>query len=297
MPTGPKTTWTDLSNLGWYKQDVFNALNGQRGGTMRNDGDMELNEGLADKYGWYCYNALRGDVRADGPVFNDLPHDDTIMWKYDNTKNSQPHEEDWSEKWSETRSASLGIKESASISLNTSVTIEGICSTEFGFSVSTESNKEESKEQTHELSHTWKIKVNPGETVSLVRTQKTRLGTQTYYQDFGLDPQSNKIATDGNKWDGHFFWGLSANNALNNPKGTMKIVGTVKEVTFTFAIVRDGKNGSQMREAMFMPPSPLMTKDETKAKVGRTPNGGGKTDSEEPEEMQAPVPGGEREED
>ncbi|KAI0748662.1 hypothetical protein C8Q80DRAFT_1121031 [Daedaleopsis nitida] len=107
-----------------------------------------------DLHRWYqCYNSLRGDVYSDGPVFNDLPNDDTNVWEYDNTKNSEPYEDTWIEKWTEKRSASLAIKESASISLKTSITIEGICSTEFGISLGTESDKEETAEDTHELSH------------------------------------------------------------------------------------------------------------------------------------------------
>ena len=63
-------------------------------------------------HSWYCYNVLKGEPRADEPVFKDLPNDDTVVWEYDNTKNSQPYEDSWAEKWTETRAASLAIKDS-----------------------------------------------------------------------------------------------------------------------------------------------------------------------------------------
>ncbi len=50
MP-GPQTTWTDLANLGWYKNNVYNAVNKQRGGSMEGLGDMALNESFANDWG------------------------------------------------------------------------------------------------------------------------------------------------------------------------------------------------------------------------------------------------------
>ncbi|KAI0748678.1 TEER-decreasing protein [Daedaleopsis nitida] len=277
MPTGPKTTWDDLSNLGWYKHDIFNALNKDREGTMREYSDMALNEGFANGWGWYCYNTLRGDPRAEQPVFKDLPDDDTVVWSYDNTKNSEAYEDTWTEKWTETRSASLTIKDSASISLKQSITIEGICSTEFGISLSTESDKTETQEKTHELEQTWKIKVEPGEKFKLVRTQSTRIGSQVYLQDYGLDPEHNLIATNGNKWNGHNYWGLYANTCLKNPTGTMKIVGSMKKVTYTFNMVRTGKDGTHKSYLVDMPESPFEDVDEVMTVVS--------------DEKKAPIPG------
>ena len=48
-----KTSWNDLSNLGWSKSRVFNhdAVNPVRDGTMEGLGDMALNEAWADDYG------------------------------------------------------------------------------------------------------------------------------------------------------------------------------------------------------------------------------------------------------
>ena len=49
--SGPQTKWEDLSNLGWFKQQVYDKLNSVRGGTMQGFGDMALNEGFATDYG------------------------------------------------------------------------------------------------------------------------------------------------------------------------------------------------------------------------------------------------------
>ena len=47
---GPKTTWEDLSNLGWYKQQVYEKADAARGGTMEGIGDISLNDGIAADY-------------------------------------------------------------------------------------------------------------------------------------------------------------------------------------------------------------------------------------------------------
>ncbi len=49
MPSA-KTTWEDLSRLGWPRHDVYNKANAQRGGSMNGDGDLSLNDGIAAKY-------------------------------------------------------------------------------------------------------------------------------------------------------------------------------------------------------------------------------------------------------
>ena len=38
-----KTTWEDLSRLGWPKYDVYKKANEARDGTMSNEGDLYLN--------------------------------------------------------------------------------------------------------------------------------------------------------------------------------------------------------------------------------------------------------------
>ena len=50
MAPGPKTTWEDLANLGWLKQQVYDELNARRGYTMHGFGDLALNESFADSW-------------------------------------------------------------------------------------------------------------------------------------------------------------------------------------------------------------------------------------------------------
>ena len=42
-----KTTWEDLANIGWSKNDVYLKANAQRGGTMEGVDDLSLNSGAA----------------------------------------------------------------------------------------------------------------------------------------------------------------------------------------------------------------------------------------------------------
>ena len=48
---GPLTTFQDLANLGWTKQDLYNALNAIRGGTMQGSGDVHLNDDFCKDQG------------------------------------------------------------------------------------------------------------------------------------------------------------------------------------------------------------------------------------------------------
>ena len=45
-----KTTWEDLSRLGWPIQQVYEKANAWRGGTMNGKGDLSLNDGIAAEY-------------------------------------------------------------------------------------------------------------------------------------------------------------------------------------------------------------------------------------------------------
>jgi hypothetical protein len=50
----PKTTWEEMARLGWLKQQVFEKLNAQRGGTMTGGArnDMALNTDFAEDWRW-----------------------------------------------------------------------------------------------------------------------------------------------------------------------------------------------------------------------------------------------------
>ena len=69
LPTmsGPRTKWEDLSNLGWFKQQVYDRLNSVRGGTMQGLGDIALNEGFATDFGYATLRnqALRPQRQTD----------------------------------------------------------------------------------------------------------------------------------------------------------------------------------------------------------------------------------------
>lgn len=192
--SGPKTTWEDLSNLGWFKQQVYNKLNAQRGGTMQGLGDMALNEGFATDYGyvtlhlrlkrqadallhtssWYCYNVLHGDPRIGGQSADNI-NSSTIVWSYDNTQNSKPFgPTQWTESWTNSETADLSISvhgmlrimfapmqtkltNPAGISLSQSITIPFVGGSTFSIDISTTSTKTETKSSSRQLSNTWDI--------------------------------------------------------------------------------------------------------------------------------------------
>ncbi len=101
---------------------------------------------------------------------------DETAWTYDNTQNSKPHVEEWTEKWTNTSSATLTVGSSgmwfspcspnvspidivihglASITLSNHITIFDVAESGFDITISSESSSSESKEETYELSHTW----------------------------------------------------------------------------------------------------------------------------------------------
>ena len=54
-----KTTWEDLSRIGWPIQQVYNRANAARGGSMNGKGDLSLNDGVAAEY-QYVLRTRRG---------------------------------------------------------------------------------------------------------------------------------------------------------------------------------------------------------------------------------------------
>jgi hypothetical protein len=49
---------------------------------------------------------------GDPYIMRNIPNtlkDETTVWSYDNSESDQPFEQEWSEKWTETRSAELSI--------------------------------------------------------------------------------------------------------------------------------------------------------------------------------------------
>ncbi|KAK7012327.1 hypothetical protein R3P38DRAFT_3210322 [Favolaschia claudopus] len=241
MSSDAKTTWQDLSALGWPIQQVYEAANAQRGGTMDGIGDLSLNDGVAAEYQWWSFNAL-----INGPyLLSNRPQTTTQVqtaWSYDNTQNNQPFEQPWAEKWTETKSADVNISTSATVSINASVTLYDVASTGFDISISVSSSSSEHKETSHELETSWIMKVGPHEKLSLIRTITTSTTVADYGQDFGLRKDS-MVGTKGRKYNGHYYWGMNLNSLCNTPTGRMDISGHGKSVSYAFKLVREGPKG------------------------------------------------------
>ncbi|KAJ7754151.1 TEER-decreasing protein [Mycena maculata] len=247
---GPKTTWEDLANLGWYKQQAYDRFNSWRGGTMEGLGDMALNEGFANDYGWYSYNVLIGSPRIAGNSSDNI-ESSSIVWMYDNSQNLQEFTATWTETWTNSVTASLSISTHAGISLSQSISIPGVGGSEFSIEISTDSTKEETKQSSHQLSTSWGITVLPGETVYIERVRMVTTGQAIYNQDYGLSSDS-LVATKGRIYEGHYYWGMYINETLNYPSGTMSLVGRSTEESYTFRIVRQKPDGR--REVEYLPP-------------------------------------------
>ncbi|KIY46158.1 TEER-decreasing protein [Fistulina hepatica ATCC 64428] len=255
MAPGPKTTWEELSRLGWYKQQVYDRLNSLRGYTMHGFGDMALNESFANTYQWYSYNTTKGDPRSNGDIINSIQSNQTV-WSYDNTGNLQPFESQWTEKWVETSTATLSVTTHAGIELKQSITIPGVGGSEFSISISTESTSSETKTNEHTLENTWKITVNPGEKVSIERTKTSTTGQTVYLVDYGVTNDS-LIGTKGDKYNDHYYWGYGINYYLNSPSGTMRLSGHSTKDSYEFKIVRVKPDGKKVFEPLPQPPEKL----------------------------------------
>ncbi|TBU38392.1 cytolysin [Dichomitus squalens] len=239
--SSPKTTWEDLSRLGWPINEVYKKANANRGGTMKGIGDLSLNSGIAAEYQWWSYNTTIGQPYILGRRPNSISREETA-WSYDNTQNNRPFEQQWTESWTNSSSATLTVANSASITLSNHVTIFNVASSGFDISISTESSSSETKETSYSLSSTWTMDVGPGEKLSLIRVITTISETAEYGQDFGLESGS-RVGTKGDRYNGHYYWGMSLNNLLNNPRGRLNLQGSSKNVTYSFKLVREGPKG------------------------------------------------------
>ncbi|KAG7442454.1 cytolysin [Guyanagaster necrorhizus] len=260
---GVKTSWEDLSNLGWHKQQVYNTLNAQRGNTMQGLGDIALNEGFAETWSWYCYNVTKGDPYVVGNSVDNATKTTTV-WSYDNRNNSQPFTTRWTETWSTTSTASLTVTRSSSISLTWSVTIGSVAGSDFSISSSNETSSTQSKESTHTLQNDWEITVGAGETLSILRTQLTTNGKSVYNLKYGLN-DGGLIATKGNQYNGHYYWGFSANYYLNYPEGTIAFDGLSQSSSFSHEIVRnDGAQRASKSVVKLVKPTTIIKVEDGK---------------------------------
>ncbi|KAK0448677.1 cytolysin [Armillaria borealis] len=272
MAPGPKTSWTDLANLGWPKQRVYDTLNAQRGYTMHGFNDMALNERFANDFTWYCYNVTKGSPYMVGDTVDNATKTTTV-WSYDNRKNSEPFTTHWTETWSTTETASLSVTRSSSISLQWSVTIGSIAGSDFTISSSndSETSTTQTKESTHTLENEWEVTVDAGEIFEIRRIELTTKGKSVYNLKYGLndpvesDAYGGLIASKGDKFNGHYYYGLPANRLLNSPRGTMVFEGLSKSSSFSHEIVRnDGSQKASKSIAKLVKPTIIMKLEDGK---------------------------------
>ncbi|KAJ7632039.1 hypothetical protein B0H17DRAFT_1217623 [Mycena rosella] len=202
--SGPKTTWADLANLGWSKQQAYDRFNAHRGGTMKGLGDIAMNEGFANDWGWHAYNGLAGSPRIAGQTVDNI-ESSSIVFTYDNTANLQEVRRVLDRDVDQYRSLSAisfarfahaASVPKAGISLGQKIDIPGVGGSEFSIEISTDSTKEETRENSHTLSTTWPIIVMGGEHVSIERIRIVSTGQTIYHQDYGVMDNS-LVATKG----------------------------------------------------------------------------------------------------
>ncbi|KAJ7642468.1 hypothetical protein DFH06DRAFT_609066 [Mycena polygramma] len=151
-----KTTWTDLSRLGWPINDIFKRLNPVRNNTMSGTGDMSINSGVAARWEWWSYNTTIGKPYIQGRRPTSTSREETA-WSYDNTQNTKPYEDSWTESWTNTTSATVTAATSASITLSNQITILDVASSGLDITISTDSSSSESKDTSYNLSHSWTL--------------------------------------------------------------------------------------------------------------------------------------------
>ncbi|KAF8509725.1 hypothetical protein JB92DRAFT_2944378 [Gautieria morchelliformis] len=222
-----KTSFEDLAKMGHTKRAIFLACNALRGGTMKDESHLHLNDTFVDQYGWYSYNSMRGDPVLVGSVPQNI-EDTSIAVEYDNSLNSQSLSEEWTEEVKVGTRSTLSIKDSSVIELSQKITIGSVAESGFSMQISTESTSEEVVEQITTTTRKFTITVGPHETVKILRT-KTEVGAiATYNVRYGL----NSLALIGN--------GYYLNSLLGNPGGNIVLTGTSKNTNYLFQVIRTG---------------------------------------------------------
>ncbi|KAK2462618.1 hypothetical protein APHAL10511_005351 [Amanita phalloides] len=231
-----KSNWEDLAKLGKSKREVFLTLNSKRGSTMSGESHLHLNDWMADQYGWYCYNYIKGQaVKTGSRPIN--ARQTVVRHVWDNTQNSQPQKEKWTETTTRTYTATLTTTVSATIQLESSITVPGVGGGSVSLTVGTESKKEDKYEEKHEVKREFEIRVGPYEKLELKRTQTDLGAIDTYRVPYGA---KGKIGTQGEKYDDHYYWGYSFSDTFGDPTSYIELSGTSKETDYTFTLVRTG---------------------------------------------------------
>ncbi|KAK2463356.1 hypothetical protein APHAL10511_004667 [Amanita phalloides] len=246
-----KSSWEDLAKLGKTKREIFLTLNPKRGNTMSNEGHLHLNDWMADQYGWYCYNVVKGQAVKAGSVPINIQQTD-VRHVWDNTHNSQPQKEKWTETMTRTYTASLTTTVSASIKLESSITVPGVGGGSVSLTVGTESKKEDKYEEKHEIKREFEIEVGPYEKLELRRTQTDLGAIATYRVPYGAN---GLIGTQGEKYNGHYYWAYSFNGTFGDPTSYIELNGSSKETDYTFTLVRTGGKGVTQSNVKYLNPA------------------------------------------
>ncbi|TRM65853.1 hypothetical protein BD626DRAFT_486023 [Schizophyllum amplum] len=240
--TRTKTTWDDLSRLGWPINDVYNKANAARNYTMRGKSDISLNAGIAEEHLWYSFNTTLGDPYLSGMRPNRIVREETA-WSFDNTLNKEVHKEDVTEKWTNSSAATLSVASSASmITLSNYITIFNVATSGFDISIAAAASASQHREKNYDLQHTWTMRVPAGEKLSLIRLITTTTEVADYGQKFGLQSGS-MVGTDGDKYSGYSQWGMDLNMLCGGPTGLLNLQGSSKVVTYSFRLVRESAKG------------------------------------------------------
>ncbi|KAJ7642471.1 cytolysin, partial [Mycena polygramma] len=200
-----------------------------------------VNSGVAARWEWWSFNTTIGQPFILGRRPTSTSREETA-WSYDNTHNTKPFEDYWTESWTNTTSATVTAATSASITLSNHITIFNVASSGLDITISTESSSSETKSTSYNLSHTWTLDVDPGEKLSLIRVITSVSEVADYGQIASTDCTSRPSA-EGKIWNGHYYWGLNINRYLDTPRGTLNIQGSSRITTYNFKLVRESSKG------------------------------------------------------
>jgi len=205
---------------------------------MHGSGDVHLNDDFCKNQGWYSYNVTKGDLIKAGDLPTTVNSSETV-WRYDNSQDDQPYTTMWTEVWMQAATASVSVTTAASISLSASFSIPDVGGTSLSVSISSTETQTKTVTDSHELTNVWSITVGPHEILSIDRTMTSTSQKVAYIQKYGIQ---GLIGTEGDKWEGHYFWAFDINSSLiqsgNPPTGTLVLTGNGQNQSFDHKIIR-----------------------------------------------------------
>ncbi|KAK2464859.1 hypothetical protein APHAL10511_002935 [Amanita phalloides] len=241
----PETTWEDFVQLGKTKREIFLKLNDQRGGTMGGEHHLHLNDDLTKRYGYYCYNAIKGQVTkvSSSPISREST---TVIRTWDNTGN-----DDQSMSVNETivkdavHTVTLTTTESAKIKLGRSITVENVANSGISLTVGTETDKESKYERKDPIYYNASVTVKPREKVELLQTETEKGEDAVYHVPYGASSSDDWIGTQGEKYNGHYYWFYRFNSYFGNPTPNIVLKGSSKKTSYSFKLKRTGGKGTK----------------------------------------------------